>query len=72
MVNPQKMIDAIEQAMLESAGVKQVSVDGQVTVFTDREAMLAELQYWQTKLAAQQPKAKRRPLSRGFDLNVGW
>jgi hypothetical protein len=54
----QSMIEALESALSENAGVVSVNVDG-TSVRYDRQQALRELDYWQRQKAQQAGKRPR-------------
>ena len=64
-----QMVEALEAALAQAVGVKSVTVDGQTTVFNDRASMLAELDYWQRKVARESGKRKT---FRGIDIGSAY
>ena len=59
MAQTQQMIDALESALSENAGVVSVNVDG-TSVRYDRQQALRELDYWkreQSRAQGRRPRA---------------
>jgi hypothetical protein len=60
-----EMVAALEAALKSNVGVKQVTVDGQTITFSDRAAMLAELDYWRREAGKATGK---RSMFRSVDI----
>jgi hypothetical protein len=58
VVDPQTMINALQSALSENAGVVSVNVDG-TSVRYDRKQALRELDYWQRQKAQSAGKRPR-------------